>query len=112
MYRSDGTQTGTSLVKDINADSSSGKILLFLIELIDIHTNSIVICIKGAGPGQSYPRLFVRVNSKNMLVFSGENGANGRELWVSDGTTAGTKLLADVNPGPESSDPQDLMMIG
>ena len=66
----------------------------------------------GAGPGQSYPRIFVRVNEKNLMVFSGENASNGRELWISDGTTAGTKLLADVRPGPQSSDPQDFMMIG
>ena len=89
LYRSDGTQLGTKLVKDINAGSSTG-----------------------AGPGQSYPRLFVRVNDKNMMVFSGEDGTNGRELWVSDGTTAGTKLLADVRPGSASSDPQDFTMVG
>ena len=28
-----------------------------------------------------------------------------RELWQSDGTTGGTVLLKDINPGPGSSDP-------
>lgn len=27
----------------------------------------------------------------------------GEELWSSDGTRAGTRLLADINPGPPSS---------
>ena len=31
--------------------------------------------------------------------------AVGHELWVSDGTAAGTGLHADVSPGPPSSDP-------
>lgn len=32
----------------------------------------------------------------------------GRELWVSDGTTAGTMRLTDINPGPSDSSPHDL----
>lgn len=34
------------------------------------------------------------------LVFYANDGIKGREPWVSDGTTAGTKLLADLCPGP------------
>ncbi len=32
----------------------------------------------------------------------------GRELWVSDGTVPGTRLVADLHPGRESSHPQQL----
>ena len=35
----------------------------------------------------------------------GPNGSNGRELWRSDGTAAGTTLLKDINPGPPDSSP-------
>lgn len=35
----------------------------------------------------------------NRLVFYADDGIHGREPWVSDGTVAGTKLLADLCPG-------------
>ena len=48
-----------------------------------------------------FDRNFVEFNDK--LYFRADNGENGRELWVSDGTTEGTKLFADINPGEEGS---------
>lgn len=39
------------------------------------------------------------------LFFSGKTAANGSELWVSDGTAAGTKLVKDINPGTADSRP-------
>jgi large repetitive protein len=42
------------------------------------------------------------------LFFAADNGAHGNELWRSDGTTAGTQLLADIHKGGPNagSDPQ------
>ena len=37
--------------------------------------------------------------------FAATDGSNGIELWVSDGTEAGTKLLKDINPGAGASQP-------
>lgn len=37
---------------------------------------------------------------------------DGMELWVTDGTAAGTTLLKDIEPGPESSYPDDLTVHG
>ena len=44
------------------------------------------------------------------LFFSGTDAAHGRELWQYDGDTA--TLAADVNPGPDDSDPLQLTTQG
>ncbi len=42
----------------------------------------------------------------NRLFFTANDGVTGRELWTSDGTTAGTVLVADLSPGPSGSAPK------
>ena len=42
------------------------------------------------------------------LFFTADDGTNGRELWISDGTTAGTVMLKDINPGAAGSSPSNL----
>jgi len=37
------------------------------------------------------------------LFFAATNPEHGRELWVSDGTAEGTRLVADLTPGPADS---------
>lgn len=40
----------------------------------------------------------------NKLYFSGITVANGSELWVTDGTDAGTKQVKDINSGPGNAE--------
>jgi ELWxxDGT repeat protein len=47
--------------------------------------------------GSSDPLNLTYVNGT--LFFSAEDGVNGRELWTSDGTEAGTVLVKDIVPG-------------
>jgi ELWxxDGT repeat protein len=47
----------------------------------------------------------------DQLLFVNSDAANGEELWVSDGTAAGTHILADLNPGPSGSYPGSLMLF-
>ena len=37
------------------------------------------------------------------MYFSAYDGVHGRELWQSDGTGAGTAMVADINPGSVGS---------
>jgi ELWxxDGT repeat protein len=37
------------------------------------------------------------------LFFVAADAGHGAELWRTDGTTAGTELVVDVNPGPDSA---------
>jgi len=39
------------------------------------------------------------------------DSTNGKELWVSDGTAAGTTLLKNINPGGNSSFPSDFTVF-
>jgi ELWxxDGT repeat protein len=41
----------------------------------------------------------------NNIYFSANDGNNGAELWISDGTLAGTMLVEDINPGAGSGSP-------
>lgn len=74
LWQTDGTESGTIMVKDINPDAENG---LF-------NTGNIVV-----------------MNSK--LYFYANDGAAGFELWESDGTDAGTQMVKDINVGVENS---------
>lgn len=75
LWRTDGTTSGTTMVKDIVV----GKGAAF---------NKI--------KWQAAP-LFCAFN--NELYFIPDYGPNGKELWKTDGTEAGTYMLKDINPG-------------
>ena len=76
LWRSDGTEAGTTMLKDINPGSSDSP---------------------------SSPSNFISVN--NLLYFNANDGINGMELWATDGTYAGTNLVYDINSGTEGSEP-------
>jgi ELWxxDGT repeat protein len=46
------------------------------------------------------------------IYFAFDDNINGRELWVSDGTPAGTKLLKDIRTGGYSSGPVSFSVNG
>ena len=74
LWVSDGTTKGTQLLVDINPDPGAYT-----------------------AAGSSYASNFTEFDDK--LFFTANDGKNGKELWVSDGTTKGTQLLVDINPG-------------
>ena len=50
-------------------------------------------------PNSSYPSQLTNVNGT--LFFTANDGTNGRELWKSDGTAAGTVMVKDINSAPQ-----------
>ncbi len=57
-----------------------------------------------------FPRDFVAMTGK--LLFTLDASGSGRELWVTDGTAAGTAMVVDIKPGSLSSDPEGLVRLG
>ena len=45
-------------------------------------------------------------------VLTADDGATGRELWVTDGTAAGTRIVADLEPGRDGSNPYNFAAFG
>jgi ELWxxDGT repeat protein len=89
LWKSDGTELGTTMVDDATPDAG-------------IHP----------GAQGSSPSSLTDVNGT--LFFAADDGANGDELWRSDGTPSGTTLVEDsipgggINPGSAGSFPDDL----
>ncbi len=77
---SDGTVAGTQLLRDLCPGSCSTT-------------------------GQPLERL---LTAREHILFSAETARFGRELWISDGTTKGTRLLIDACPGRCNGDPDDV----
>src|SRR5436305_1000544 len=73
LWSTDGTDTGTQLVKDINPGPAASN---------------------WGSAGQ----VLARVGDR--FVFAADDGGHGSELWISDGTADGTQMLKDIATEP------------
>lgn len=83
LWKTDGTEAGTVMVKNIAEDD------------ID------------SGIYGSYPQNFYEFNGK--VYFSANTQDNGSELWVTDGTEAGTNMVTDLTGDTGSSSPSNFV---
>jgi len=81
-FSTDGTVDGTSLFMDLNPGQGDG------------------VYPTGVFPGTQGNSAIVL---DGVLYFEGNNGTSGTELFGTDGTTAGTRLVIDARPGSASS---------
>jgi ELWxxDGT repeat protein len=82
LWESNGTAAGTSMLSDIN--------------------------VNPPGTGYSDPGNLTNVNG--ILFYTANDGTNGSQLWESNGSAAGTFMVADVNP-PHGSNPSGLTNV-
>ena len=66
-------------------------------------------CTSGSSYNSSSPTDLTVMNG--MLYFEANTSDRGREIWVSDGTDEGTKLLFDIQPDGHGN-PSDLTVVG
>jgi len=120
LWKSDGTDSGTVMIKDINPGFSfsspsfmtkvNGTVFFVAntanegIELWKTDgTTSGTVLVKDiySGTSSSSPTNLINING--LLYFSADDGINGKELWKSDGTNTGTIMVKDISPGNAST---------
>ncbi|MEM6255899.1 MAG: ELWxxDGT repeat protein [Cyanobacteria bacterium P01_D01_bin.156] len=136
LWRSDGTEPGTFLVEDINpgSESSSPNRLTNVDEFLFFTADNGIngrelwrsngtepgtFLVEDINPGNesSFEDEFSSssnelTNVNELLFFAADDGTNGKELWRSNGTEAGTFLVEDINSGNgSSSDPANLTNV-
>ncbi|RZD43615.1 MAG: hypothetical protein CXT70_01250 [Methanobacteriota archaeon] len=64
-----------------------------------METTTMLVDINSAGdslPGNALGFTSVTSQQGEFIFFDADDGINGRELWVSDGTTIGTHIVQDI----------------
>ena len=133
LWKSDGTDSGTLRVADISPGSASsmpnsffsfGEKAIFIADngnqgkewWITQGTSSTTQLLKDIGPGSASgatgewtPSGIALSNTR--AVFTANDGLNGPELWVTDGTSSGTQLLKNINEKSAGSNPTDFTQL-
>ncbi|HEX3129463.1 MAG TPA: ELWxxDGT repeat protein, partial [Thermoanaerobaculia bacterium] len=79
---------------------------IFLPALAAGQPASLLLDINTTGLGSSSETFFFDLQKAgDRLYFIGGGKLTGEEIWVSDGTSAGTEVIRDLCPGPCSNDP-------
>jgi ELWxxDGT repeat protein len=86
LWETDGTDDGTKLFKDIVPGAVGSTPFILPSNQYDIATNTVTNAFFNGN------KFFLIANTP----------ANGFELWISDGTSAGTTMVKDINPGTEN----------
>ena len=127
LWKSDGTEDGTVMVKDIYSGSGGaypaqltavGNTLYF--SAGDTYGRELwksdgtvdgTIMVKDITNGSTELELSDIVGIGDTFYFKASDGVNGIELWKSDGTGAGTVMVKDINPGSSDGNPVELAVI-
>jgi ELWxxDGT repeat protein len=129
LWRSDGTEEGTVMVKDINpgADSCEGDGLINVGGTLYFTaydpdngdelwrsdgTEEGTVMVKDIAPGGDSSWPYCLTNAAGTLYFCAWEPDHGGELWKSDGTEEGTVLVKDINPGGDNAGPYNLAAVG
>ena len=121
LWKTDGTETGTVLVKNINSGGGSsypGSLadingILFFSANDGIHgyelwksdgTEAGTVMVKDIHPSGTLGQVAELLNVNGFCFFTADDGIHGREWWRSDGTEQGTYMIADIYPVSSGAD--------
>jgi len=88
LFISYGPGTATTLVKDIRSGAT------------------------GSSPQMLGPLLVNGISDPTKLLLLADDGTAGAELWITDGTAAGTTLFKDINEGAAGSFASTWISVG
>jgi ELWxxDGT repeat protein len=105
LWKTDGTEAGTELVKDI-APGSAGSGPNYMTPVRSRrHALAGDHIARVDSTDTAAANLHDKRPAARVFVFNAGDAAHGREIWRSDGTEAGTFLVQDIVPGPANSSP-------
>lgn len=84
LWSTDGTTPGTHMVRDVCPGVCGARSLLSVLSLAAL---------------------------PNGIVFAANDGIHGQELWFTDGTEGGTRLVRDIAPGFTASEPRNFSAL-
>lgn len=129
LWRTDGTPAGTGQIAEINPDGTSAPGMFNIVDgtlffaandpahgfelwaLDDPFGQPRLVKDIQTGPSSS----LLNTSAEDFAVLNGElyfpafTDESGGEVWASDGTEQGTRLVGDVVPGAGSSNPEELV---
>ncbi|GGB96493.1 ELWxxDGT repeat protein [Dyadobacter sediminis] len=118
LWQSNGDVNGTKVLAEVTAsrlldangtlyfNGNAGKGLeLFKSTMVTGGTSALT----DFGRPGSIPLGFTEVNG--ISYFTADDGIHGRELWKTDGSTAGTMLVRDIQSGANSSNPEQITNV-
>jgi len=133
LWMTDGTAAGTTMVNDINptgdskpqqlvnvdgvlffeaTDGVNGRELWTTRRLLFPHPMVLTSMVKDIRPGAAGSALADLTDVNGTLYFGADDGVHGSELWMSNGTAAGTVMVKDIEPGAFFSAPGRFTPIG
>ena len=133
LHRSDGTETGTEVIKDFSGignvipewgfsalHAAAGDTVFFIIRTPEGVNELWKTDSTGAGttkvkefPGTPWDwHPYGLTGAGKLLYFVAGDGVRGSELWRSDGAPEGTRPVADIERGQIGSSPSSLEVIG
>jgi len=131
LWKSDGTASGTVMVKDITPGSASTDFssfspvtvngVLYFIANDGVNGEELwksdgtaagTVMVKDINPGSSGAGIRNTTVLNGKLIFTADDGIHGNEIWVSDGTAAGTHLAKDIVPGVDGLFISNILVAG